>query len=136
MNPKYLNCSNAQEAETADFERRRKEAAEQADSKTAKNRAKRQKRKDRAKVKSADKNNDGDLSAGDGVPLKKRRVVNGTELMFRKPDEGEIDEDEEVGEHDQLVDEEPGSACLGRPEEPLEGARIALEREIIIHEDD
>lgn len=131
-----MNCNNAQEAETADFERRRKEAVEQAESKTAKNRVKRQKRKDRAKVgKPADKNNDGDVSAADGVPLKKRRVVNGTELMFRKPDE-EIDEDEEVGERDQLVDEVPERAGLGRPEEPLEGARIALEREIIIHEDD
>ena len=61
-------------------------------------------------------------------------MVNGTELVFRKLDEGNEDEDEETVEHDQAVDEEP-STVLGRPEEPMEGLPL-VEHEIIIHDDD
>lgn len=31
------------------------------------------------------------------MPLKKRRLVNGKELVFRRPGEGSDDEDEDVG---------------------------------------
>ena len=71
--------------------------------KTAKNRAKRQKKKARATGKGAEKEGrDGAGAAGDApdVPLKKRRLISGKELVFRRPGEesdGEGDEDEDVG---------------------------------------
>lgn len=117
------------ESETAEFERRRKEAEDTAEAKTAKNRAKRQKKKERAKVKPSDKGdgNDGTQEA----PLKKRRLVNGKELVFRKPgeesDEEEVDDAEErdkVGLQDDLEAEQ-----VPQP-------RIAQEQRIIFHEDD
>lgn len=66
---------------------------EVAKAKTAKNRAKRQKKKERSKGKHPE--NDDAGAAGDGgqrqnndLPIKKRRLVNGQEMVFRKPGEG------------------------------------------------
>lgn len=118
-----------QESETAEFERRRKEAEDTAEAKTAKNRAKRQKKKERAKVKPSDKGDGKDGSQE--APLKKRRLVNGKELVFRKPgeesDEEEVDNAEErdkVGLQDELEAEQ------------VPPPRIAQEQRIIFHEDD
>jgi hypothetical protein len=71
-----------------------------AEAKTAKNRAKRQKKKERAKAKPGkaegeNTKNYGDASAAD-LPIKKRRLVNGKELVFKKP--GEASDDEESDE--------------------------------------
>ncbi|KAI0358669.1 DUF1168-domain-containing protein [Trametes cingulata] len=98
---KMMDEQAQKEAEAAEFERRRREREEQAQAKTAKNRAKRQKKKERAKGKGADKDGkqDGAGSEASGeradVPLKKRRLVNGKELVFRRPGEEESDEDDE-----------------------------------------
>ncbi|KAL4073993.1 hypothetical protein J3A83DRAFT_2654082 [Scleroderma citrinum] len=130
---KIMEESARKEAETAVFEKRRQETADQAEAKTAKNRAKRQKRKERAKVKPADKANVSDAGAGEGIPLKKRRIVNGTELVFRKPED--VESGEEATGPDQPVDEEPASTGLRR-EELVEAPPLILEQKIIIHEDD
>ncbi|KAG2750257.1 DUF1168-domain-containing protein [Suillus brevipes Sb2] len=117
------------ESETAEFERRRKEAENITEAKTAKNRAKRQKKKERAKVKPSDK---GDGKDGtQEAPLKKRRLVNGKELVFRKPgeesDEEEVDDAEERDKVGQQDDPEA---------EQVPPPRIAQEQRIIFHEDD
>lgn len=93
-----------QEAEVAEFEQKKREWEDAAEAKTAKNRAKRQKKKERAKGKGAE-NGGAKLSAagaGSGTsgdqpsaPLKKRRLVSGKELVFRRPGEEGSDEEEE-----------------------------------------
>lgn len=92
----------------AEFERKRKEAEALAESKTAKNRAKRQKKKQRSKVKAG--TTEESSQADDGtrskdLPIKKRRLVNGKELVFRRP--GEESEDDE---EDDAVDSDPNPA--------------------------
>ena len=73
---------------------------EQAEAKTAKNRAKREKKKERAKAKGSVKDGssgsvDGGTHNSETVPiLKKRRLINGKELVFRQPgDESDDGED-------------------------------------------
>jgi hypothetical protein len=84
-----------QEAETTEFERRKREAEQISEAKTAKNRAKRQKKRERTKTKGAV---DGGKNADGGEPVfKKRRLVNGAGLVFRKPGEGSDVEDEVEG---------------------------------------
>ena len=82
----------------AEFERKRREWEETAEAKTAKNRAKRQKKKERARGK-AEKDSTPSASGPSGdyanVPLKKRRLVNGAEMVFRRPGEESSDEDDE-----------------------------------------
>ncbi|KAF7323873.1 hypothetical protein MKEN_00608700 [Mycena kentingensis (nom. inval.)] len=92
-----LQESAQKETDDAEFERKRKEADDAAEAKTAKNRAKRQKKKERAK--GGGKGGAGNTDKGSSdAPLKKRRLVNGTELVFKKPGEGSDDDDEdEVG---------------------------------------
>lgn len=88
-----------QESETAEFERKRREAEEVSNAKTAKNRAKRQKKKERAKAsKEAEKEIRpvSQVASLSDMPLKKRRLVNGTELVFKKP--GEASEEESDGD--------------------------------------
>ena len=90
--------------ETAEFEAKKREWEEAAEAKTAKNRAKRQKKKERAKEKGkaseqggsgrADSSKDSDAVE---IPLKKRRLVNGQELVFKRPGEDESDEEGDVG---------------------------------------
>ncbi|KAG6869131.1 hypothetical protein C0993_001696 [Termitomyces sp. T159_Od127] len=96
---KLLEETVQKESADAEFERKRREAEEAAEAKTAKNRAKRQKKKDRAKAKGAGTQADTELSQGQDpqptVPIKKRRLVNGKEMIFRQPGE-ESDDSEDV----------------------------------------
>ncbi|TFK54426.1 DUF1168-domain-containing protein, partial [Heliocybe sulcata] len=100
---KLMEEENKKEAEVAEFERKKREWEEQAEAKTAKNRAKRQKKKEKAKTVKQDTQKDESQGIArsredDGVPsapLKKRRLVSGKELLFRRP--GEDSEDEEMG---------------------------------------
>ncbi|KAJ3526671.1 hypothetical protein NMY22_g10073 [Coprinellus aureogranulatus] len=108
----------------AEFERKRKEAEEAAEAKTAKNRAKRQKKKAKAKggpsnskSESNDASNPNPAASESSAPLKKRRLVNGQELVFKKPGEESEDDDEEVGPQlptTEQKDEEAG-ASLAAP---------------------
>lgn len=124
-----------QETEQAAFERKRREWEEQAEAKTAKNRAKRQKKKERARSGKGEEQDGGPRgemsSAGPSeVPLKKRRLVNGQELVFRRPGE-ESDEDEgEVG---------PMLSATGGEEESADQSTavpVVEAQRIIIHEED
>ncbi|KAG2150594.1 DUF1168-domain-containing protein [Suillus clintonianus] len=120
------------ESETAEFEKKRKEADDVAEAKTAKNRAKRQKKKERAKVKPSEKGEGKD--GAQEAPLKKRRLVNGKELVFRKP--GEESDEEEVdapADHDKVGLQDVLEAEQVPPEE---APRVAQEQRIIFHEDD
>ncbi|KAJ6499250.1 hypothetical protein C8R45DRAFT_109327 [Mycena sanguinolenta] len=129
---KLLEETTQKEADEAAFERKRREAEDLAESKTAKNRAKRQKKKERSKTKgSAPENGKGD-GGGPDAPIKKRRLVNGQELVFRKPGEesdGE-DEDEEVGPP---VAPQPTTT---EPDVPEDAPAILDAPRITIHEDD
>ncbi|KAI0288540.1 hypothetical protein BC826DRAFT_1098742 [Russula brevipes] len=124
-----------QEAVSREFEERKRQREEEAEAKTAKNRAKRQKKKERAK---GAKPAEGGKVAGTNEEqvLKKRRVVNGKELVFRKPGE-ESDED---GDKDDGSDQEPGPRPISTTvEQELASppsVPIAETPTIMIHEDD
>ncbi|KAJ7497343.1 DUF1168-domain-containing protein [Mycena latifolia] len=130
---KLLEETSQKEAETAAFERKRREAEDLAESKTAKNRAKRQKKKERSKTKgSTTENGQGE---NDDAPMKKRRLVNGAALVFRKPGEESESEDEEaVGP--QAAPVVGSSTATAEPETPVEMPRILDGPRIVIHEDD
>lgn len=125
-----------QETEQAEFERKRREWEQQAEAKTAKNRAKRQKKKGRSKGKGGDEHNQtaGSSNTGESsAPLKKRRLVNGQELVFRRPGEESDEEDEDQGDvgpmpnasrHDDATSDQP-------PAVPIVDAQ-----RIVIHEED
>jgi hypothetical protein len=144
-----------QELVSREFEERKRQREEEAEAKTAKNRAKRQKKKERAKAAKATEGGAGGAGggqaagAGEEQTLKKRRVVNGKEVLFRRPGE----ESDEEGSDEEGSDEEyrGGDDGDGDGEEP--GPRLApatVERElatpstvpiaetpsIVIHEDD
>ena len=88
------------------------------EAKTAKNRAKRQKKKERQKHKPDEAVRQGDDSA---VPLKKRRLVNGEEIVFRRP--GDASDDEEDSQEPSVqvppqpvqVEEQPRAPVLDEP---------------------
>jgi hypothetical protein len=83
-----------QESDQREFEQRKQEREQTIEAKTAKNRAKRQKKKEKAKAASKETSKtDGQRDDG---PIKKRRLVNGKELVFKKKDYRESD-DEEIG---------------------------------------
>ncbi|KAJ6593955.1 hypothetical protein B0H19DRAFT_1205356 [Mycena capillaripes] len=116
--------------EEAAFERKRREAEELSESKTAKNRAKRQKKKERSKTKSSAPEN-GQGGGAKDAPIKKRRLVNGQELVFRKPGEESDSENEEaVGPQAVPLTDTTES------ETPSELPQILDAPRIIIHEDD
>ena len=98
------------------------------DAKTAKNRAKRQKKKEKAKTASKETPK-ADGQQDDG-PVKKRRLVNGKELVFKRRDDRESD-DEEIGpapnEQPSADNEEEG------PSTAMPASDVAR---IIVHEDD
>ncbi|OBZ68249.1 Ribosome biogenesis protein NSA2 [Grifola frondosa] len=97
---KMMDEKSQQEAEANEFESKKRQWEEQAEAKTSKNRAKRQKKKERAKGKGSEKEGGaGSGSSGDvpDMPLKKRRLVSGKELVFRRPGEESDEDDEEVG---------------------------------------
>lgn len=124
--------------EQAEFERKRKEWEQQAEAKTAKNRAKRQKKKERAKSKGGDHDTNarGEVSgSGAGpseAPLKKRRLVNGQELVFRRPgEESDEDGDEDVGPMPNATQDEEEKNVDQPPAVPIVDAQ-----RIVIHEED
>jgi len=125
-----------QESVTREFEEKKRQREEEAEAKTAKNRAKRQKKKERAKgVKPA--GGEGQVAgASDQQSLKKRRVVNGKGLVFRKPGE-ESDDDE--GEKDGGDDEEPGpppaSVTTEQELASTPSVPVAETPTIVIHDD-
>lgn len=89
-----------QETTEAEFSRKRREMEEQAEAKTARNRAKREKKKERAKTRGpTNEGASGSVDTGihgseTGPTLKKRRLINGKELVFRQPgDESDDEED-------------------------------------------
>jgi len=73
------------------------------------------KKKERAQTKGKDKESeapqDGPAStsrgAGDDVPIKKRRLVNGSELVFRVPGEDSDEEERDAGDVIEKVMEVP-----------------------------
>ena len=106
------------------------------EAKTTKNHAKRQKKKERAKTKPLDKvgSGEGQLGTPD-ISLKRCRLVNGKELVFRRPGE---DTDEDDGDEDgpePSVHEEPAHADSNKPA-PVKQPHIVMEQKITIHEDD
>ncbi|KAI1795483.1 hypothetical protein LXA43DRAFT_722680 [Ganoderma leucocontextum] len=101
---KMMEDEAQKETEVAEFEKKKREWEDVAEAKTAKNRAKRQKKKERAKGKGAENGGAKDSVAGAGsgtsgdqpsAPLKKRRLVSGKELVFRRPGEEGSDEEDE-----------------------------------------
>ncbi|PIL36078.1 hypothetical protein GSI_01738 [Ganoderma sinense ZZ0214-1] len=101
---KIMEDQAQKETEIAEFEKKKREWEDAAEAKTAKNRAKRQKKKERAKGKGAENGGVKDSAAGAGsgtsgdqpsAPLKKRRLVSGKELVFRRPGEEGSDEEDE-----------------------------------------
>ena len=118
------------------------DAEEQTNAKTAKNRAKRQKKKERSKGKGpAGENGPEDRGAeGDGrvsdAPIKKRRLVHGKELVFRRP--GEDNEGDEEVDPSNLPEEAPGGDDDDDDENlpVVEVPKVVDEPRITIHEDD
>jgi len=134
---KLMEEEAQKEAELREFERKKREWEEQANAKTSKNRAKRQKKKERARGKAGekDKEHDGDSTPQRGdtpdVPLKKRRLVSGKELVFRRPGEDSDESEDEVGP---APLESPNSAEPAPAEQPA--VPIIDAPRIIIHEED
>ncbi|KDR75853.1 hypothetical protein GALMADRAFT_226500 [Galerina marginata CBS 339.88] len=132
---KLLEEQTHKEIEDAEFEKRRRETEGAANAKTAKNRAKRQKKKERSKKGGKD---DADLrqsehASGD-LPIKKRRLVNGEELVFKKPTEGidgDSDDEDRLQSSEHVADSEE-SVSTSRDET----LALAETARITIHEDD
>ncbi|KAI0335029.1 DUF1168-domain-containing protein [Cubamyces sp. BRFM 1775] len=137
---KLMEEEAQKEAVEAEFERRKREREEQAQAKTAKNRAKRQKKKERAKGKATDKDSAQQDGVGAGseasgeradVPLKKRRLVSGKELVFRRPGEEGSDEeedDEDVGPMPQATNEDANASSTSNapPVPVVDAPRITI----------
>lgn len=123
-----VTLTSRQESDQREFEQRKQEREQTLDAKTAKNRAKRQKKKE--KVKAASKEAPKADGQQDDGPVKKRRLVNGKELVFKKRDDRESD-DEEIGptpnQRSSAANEEDGVSTA------LPASDVA---KIIVHEDD
>ncbi|KAG7452759.1 uncharacterized protein BT62DRAFT_1070483 [Guyanagaster necrorhizus] len=130
---KLLEETVQKETDEANFERRRREAEAVTAAKTAKNRAKRQKKKERSKTHGAPRTESpgkgGDDVAND-VPIKKRRLVNGKELVFRKPGK---DSDEDSDDTGPVPEREPQDVSQ---DVPLSLPQVLDGPKITIHEDD
>ena len=129
-----------QESFTAEFERKRKEAQDTAEAKTAKNREKRQKKKERAKQgqgKSEEaRRTDGTSgTSAVGTPLKKRRLVSGKELVFRKSGEESGDEKDEDPQFHEVSEEQASHNVPDITQTPT-SVPVAEQVRITIHEDD
>ncbi|KAK7692772.1 hypothetical protein QCA50_004405 [Cerrena zonata] len=132
---KLMEEESQKEVETAEFEKKKRDWEEQAEAKTAKNRAKRQKKKAK---KGGDKPTEGGSSTGaapSNAPFKKRRLVNGQELVFKKP--GEDSDDEDVGPtpSSNLHDSHSGAPDTIESDQ-LPAVPVVEAQRIIIHEDD
>lgn len=134
-----MPCLWLQEADAAEFDQKRKEAEEQADAKTVKNRAKRQKKKDRSKGKGPiEEDGTRGRGAGGGVgatdlPIKKRRLVSGKELLFQRR-EGDEEEAEDMIDGKNLGVERLSEA--DRNPSVIEVPQVVDVARITIHEDD
>ncbi|KAJ4483371.1 DUF1168-domain-containing protein [Lentinula aciculospora] len=130
------------EIEDAEFKRKKEEAEAIAEAKTAKNRAKRQKKK--GKVKNATSESTSGATSlqtegrdGNDVPLKKRRLVNGRELVFRK--QREDDDAEGSDEDEQTLPVPPADESFDVPSDMNYPDSVLLPvapSKIVIHEDD
>ncbi|KAE9411434.1 DUF1168-domain-containing protein [Gymnopus androsaceus JB14] len=135
-----LEEASRKETEDAEFKRKREEAEANAEAKTAKNRAKRQKKKGKSKntevASGAGSSSRGDGGDGNSAPLKKRRLVNGRELVFKK--QGEEDSDaEESDEAEQNIPDAPVIDSAPLDTNVSDAAQPpAVASKIIIHEDD
>ncbi|KAF5370865.1 hypothetical protein D9758_001990 [Tetrapyrgos nigripes] len=118
------------ETEVAEYEAKKREQEAVAEAKTAKNRAKRQKKKERAKT---NKPTDSATSKTDNsdVPFKKRRLVNGKELVFRAL--GEEDEEEKDDDGPQPA---PSLSVVEVEQKSQTETEGASQPRITIHEDD
>lgn len=109
--------------ESEEFERKRKERDEQADAKTSKNRAKRMKKKERAKGKGKDSETPQDTAASSASgatgesPIKKRRLVNGNEIVFKLPGGDSDVEDQDESPEDICGEENVDD--VNKPEETV-----------------
>ncbi|KAF5386222.1 hypothetical protein D9615_002231 [Tricholomella constricta] len=132
---KLLEETAQKELLEADFERKRREAEELAEAKTAKNRAKRQKKKERAKTKGGGAEDSSMSQAHDdsevAAPVKKRRLVNGKELIFRQPGDDSNGEEEEERAEPNALDALSSSANVAISE----AIQVVELPKITIHED-
>ncbi|KAF9241529.1 DUF1168-domain-containing protein [Melanogaster broomeanus] len=134
---KMMEEQSRKETEVAEFEQKRKAAESLADAKTAKNRAKRQKKKERTKVKPSEKASTHHGGGQVEAPLKKRRLVNGKELVFKRQGEESDEDDDEKEEEEGNAEFRSADGDEPRPQvEAEEAARIAAGQRITIHEDD
>ena len=127
-----------QETEEAEFERKRHEAEEITNAKTAKNRAKRQKKKEKVKMKGNGQDNvssrPGAKNTSADLPLKKRRLVNGKELIFRRPGDSS---DEDLDANEEAIGLSDGSLRQSSPTLVSKDTPVVLETSrITIQEDD
>ena len=134
----YSLSLSPQEAEEADFERKRREAEEFTNAKTAKNRAKRQKKKEKVKMKGTGQDNDSSRPVGEytstDLPIKKRRLVNGKELIFRRPGDSS---DEDPDANEEATGQPDSSLRQSSPTLVSKDTPVVLETsKITIHEDD
>ncbi|KDQ57522.1 hypothetical protein JAAARDRAFT_35232 [Jaapia argillacea MUCL 33604] len=139
---KLLEEQSEKETVEAEFERKKREWEEQAEAKTAKNRSKRQKKKEKARLaKDVPSEKADDLSVGgasaSGGPIKKRRLVNGKELVFKRPGEGSDDEGvgAEEGNNGDVGHSLPGDSPT-LPSLTEQAPVVTDGPRIIIHEDD
>lgn len=135
---KLMGEQNEKERVTAEFEQKRSEAEAAAEAKTAKNRAKRQKKKQgkaRGGQDTAETSRSTDLSSrGTGgessAPLKKRRLINGKELLFKAPgEESDAEDDQEPGPVQEQVSDDESQELQQIPVAAAEVSRV------IIHDD-
>jgi hypothetical protein len=140
---KAIHDGAHKEAVSREFEEKKRQREEETEAKTARNRARRQKKKERAKgPKSADHGGGGGgggqaTGASDEQVLKKRRVVSGKELVFRRPGEESDGEDgEEDGDNEDETGPQP--APLDDEQEPTSTPNVPVAKAptIMIHEDD
>lgn len=105
---------------------KRKQAEDIAEAKTAKNRAKRQKKKG-AKSKNTNSEAPGDNVDSSGT-FKKRRLVNGDAMVFKRPGESDDEDTVDTGLQSKAVPAVP---------EPLPTPAVAIieEPRITFHED-
>ncbi|KAL4243964.1 PRKR-interacting protein 1 [Abortiporus biennis] len=133
---KLMDEESQKEADIREFEEKKRQWEEQAEAKTAKNRAKRQKKKERAKNKTGDQPSEGGsggaTAAASDVPLKKRRLVNGQELVFKRPADDSDEDEDHVGP-------QPAATLSSTPHLPETDSTpppVIEQNRIIIHEED
>jgi len=133
---KALSDGAEKESVTREFEEKKRQREEEAEAKTAKNRAKRQKKKERTKGAKPIVGEGKVAGASDQQSLKKRRVVNGKELVFRKPgEESDGDDDEKEGGDDEEPGPLPASMTTEQELASTPSVPVAETPTIVIHDD-